>query len=81
MAVNFNNNPKKRLLIFFVINFIIFYIINKSAHSTGIPEDKQSLSEELLYSLWMGTFMTVIMDWRTVKSVFSKKKQDETGKF
>lgn len=77
MARNFNKNSKKQLLISFLIGFIIFFIGNKFAHSDDLPEEKQSLTEELFYALWMGVVITLALNWGNMKAVFSKKKQNE----
>ena len=77
MISNLNNNPKKKLLFLFLVNFIVFYLVNKLGHYSGFLEGKQTLAAELLYASWMGIFMTAFLDWKTIKSLFSKKKPNE----
>ena len=80
MKIDPNKTPGKSLLIFFIINFVVFYIVNKLFHYYGFLEEKQTFLAEILYSLWMATFMTILLNWNIVKSFFSKKKNNEGTK-
>ena len=77
MISDLNKSPKKKLLILFLINFIVFYLVNKLGHYIDFLDGEQTLAGELLHALWMAIFMTAFLDWKNVKNVFFKKKQNE----
>jgi hypothetical protein len=68
-----------QLLIVFMLN-CIWWLFAGSIGYIIIEGESRSTNEVIFHMLWMGTFWTLIMHWKLVKSAFSKKKpSDDTA--
>ena len=65
-------NPKKQLLVSFIINFLIFY-----GMQIFFDGDEKTFWGRLFYGIWMATWMSIVWNWKYIKSLFNKNQKEE----
>ncbi|HMJ45793.1 MAG TPA: hypothetical protein VK498_00590 [Ferruginibacter sp.] len=77
----YNTPPGIQLLILFILNCLFWFIADRIFETIWDYEDKKSWKEIVFHALWMGTFWTLLFNWKYLKAFFLKNKStnDTTG--